>query len=122
MVVHERMEEQPLMSHISRTFTAPIYPEEAASARFMPKVQEDRAASESALPADAVARLSAGDLHVIETFFSRALDLSIVKREELGARVAAQMSAKMRFAQPEGMTAERLLELIAHKMRSQARG
>jgi uncharacterized RDD family membrane protein YckC len=121
IVVHERMDEQPLMSHISRTFTASIYPEQAVATRFMPKAQEEWAAGEAGVPADAVARLSADDLHVIETVFSRALDLSIAKREELGAKVAERMSAKMGFPRPEGMRAEQMLELIAHKMRSQGR-
>jgi uncharacterized RDD family membrane protein YckC len=122
IVVHERMDEQPLMSHISRTFTSSIYPEQAAVTRFMPHAQQEWAANEAGLPADAVARLQPGDLHTIEIFFSRALDLSVEKREELGTRLAATMSAKMQFPLPEGVRPERLLELIAHKMRSQGRG
>jgi uncharacterized RDD family membrane protein YckC len=121
IVVHERLEEQPLMTHISRTFTSSIYPEQAAVTRFMPKAQEEWAAGETVLPADAVARLQPADLHVIETFFARALDLSVEKREELGGKLAARMSEKMAFAQPPGLRSERLLELIAYKMRAQAR-
>ena len=120
IVIHERMDEQPLMAHVSRTFTSDVYAESAA-ARLMPRAQEEWSASEGFLPADAVARLQPADLHVIETFFSRALDLSIETREELGAKLAAKMSAKMRFPLPEGVRAERLLELIAHKMRAQGR-
>jgi uncharacterized RDD family membrane protein YckC len=121
IVVHERLDEQPLMSHISRTFTSSIYPEQA-TARWMPKAEQEWTAGEAALPADAVARLGPADLHVIETFFGRALDLSVDKRAELGARVAAQMSAKMKFERPETLAPERMLELIVWKMRSQGRG
>ena len=121
IVVHERMEEQPLMSHISRKFTSSIYPEQAVTTRWMPKAQEEWSAGEAGLPGDAVARLQASDLHVIEAFFSRALDLSVERREQLGTRLADQMSEKMKFPRPEGIRPERLLELIAHKMRSQGR-
>lgn len=125
IVVHERMDEQPLLTHHSRTFTAQVYAERSyqdQTARLMPKAREEWAASDAMLPADAVARLGAEDLHTIETFFSRALDLSVAKREELGRRLGERMSAKMGFALPEGMLPERMLELIAHKMRAQGRG
>ena len=56
MVVHERMDEQPLMSHASRSFTANVYAEPAAAPRFMPNAQAEWAATEAGLPADAVAR------------------------------------------------------------------
>jgi uncharacterized RDD family membrane protein YckC len=121
IVVHERMDAAPLMTHNSRSFSVGMYPQENVSTRFMPKAQEEWTASEAGLPADAVARLGPGDLHTIETFFSRALDLSVEKREELGTRLAAKMGEKMGLMLPEGMRAERVLELIAHKMR-QGRG
>ena len=121
MVVHERMDEQPLMAHVSRSFTANVYAEPAAAPRFMPNAQAEWAATEAGLPADAVARLRPEDLHTIETFFNRALDLTIPRREELGTKLAAQMSARMQFPLPDGMRPERLLELIAHKMRSHGR-
>jgi uncharacterized RDD family membrane protein YckC len=122
IVVHERMDEQPLLSHISRTFTSSMYAEQPSVARLMPKAQQEWSASEAFLPADAVARLQPADLHVIDTFFSRALDLSLEKREQLGAKLAAKMCAKMSFPLPPEVRAERLLELIAHKMRAQGRG
>ena len=121
IVVHERVDEQPLMSHISRTFTSSVYPEPAAVQRFMPHAEQQRTATEAVLAADAVARLKPADLHVIETFFSRALDLSIAKREELGAKLAATMSAKMGVPLPQGIPPERVLELIAYRMRSEGR-
>jgi uncharacterized RDD family membrane protein YckC len=109
IVVHERSNEQPLMSHNSRTFTASLYPQPLEAAR------EPVGAL---VPADGVARLDAGDLNVIDTFFSRALDLDLDKRAEIAGRIADRMSTKMRVPLPEGMAPERVLESIAHSMRA----
>jgi len=111
IVVHERSDEQPLMSHNSRTFTASLYPQ---------PLEETREPVSSLVPADGVARLDAGDLNVIDTFFSRALDLDLDKRAEIAGRIADRMSAKMRIPLPEGMAPERVLESIAHSMRAQS--
>jgi uncharacterized RDD family membrane protein YckC len=111
IVVHERSAEQPLMSHNSRTFTASLYP--------LP-LEAAREPVDAVVPADGVARLDAGDLNVIDTFFSRALDLDLDKRAEIAGRIADRMSTKMRFPLPEGMAPERLLESIAHSMRAQS--
>lgn len=121
IVIHESRQEQPLLGHVSRTFTAGVYPEAGAGQSFMPQAREERERGVQELPADAVARLGPGDLHVIETFFSRALDLTVEQREALGERVGATMLGKMGIAKPEGMGTERMLELIAWKMRGQGR-
>jgi uncharacterized RDD family membrane protein YckC len=112
IVVHERSDEQPLMSHNSRTFTSSLYPQPLETTREPVGV---------ALPADSVARLDAGDLNVIDTFFSRALDLDLDKRAEMAERIAERMSAKMQVPLPAGETSERVLESIAHAMRAQGR-
>lgn len=111
IVVHERREEQPLMRHNSRTFTSELYPQPLDTAR------EEGGAL---LPADGVARLDAGDLNVIDTFFSRALDLDLDKRAEIAGKIADRMSAKMQVPLPANVEPERVLELIAHKMRAQS--
>jgi uncharacterized RDD family membrane protein YckC len=111
IVVHERSDEQPLMGHSSRTFTASLYPQ---------PLEETREPAGLLLPADAVARLDAGDLNVIDTFFSRALDLDLDKRAEMASRIAGRMSAKMQMPLPEGVTPERVLESIVHTMRAQS--
>jgi uncharacterized RDD family membrane protein YckC len=111
IVVHERSNEQPLMSHNSRTFTASLYTQPLEAAR---------EPVSSLVPADGVARLDAGDLNVIDTFFSRALDLDLDKRADIAGRIADRMSAKMRVPLPEGMAPERVLESIAHSKRAQS--
>jgi uncharacterized RDD family membrane protein YckC len=111
IVVHERSEDQPLMSHNSRTFTSALYPE---------PLETVREQVGGLLPADGVARLDAGDLNVIDTFFSRALDLDLDKRAEIAGRIADRMSAKMQVPLPANVPPERVLESIAHTMRAQS--
>jgi uncharacterized RDD family membrane protein YckC len=112
IVVHERSEDQPLMSHNSRTFTAALYPQ---------SFEAEPASEGVLLPADRVARLDAADLNVIDTFFSRALDLDLEKRAEIAGKIADRMSAKMQAPLPEGVAPERALEAIAHSMRAHSR-
>jgi uncharacterized RDD family membrane protein YckC len=124
IVVHERTDEQPLLTsstHNSRTFTAHLYPEAPTPQRFELPQRQVAAAADQTLPADAIARLKPDDLHLIDTFFSRALDLTVEKRAELATRVATTISARMGFPRPEGMEPERLLETVAFRMRGQSR-
>jgi hypothetical protein len=72
------------------------------------------------LPADRVARLGTNDLLLIESFFSRALDLSLETRREIAARIAEQLARKMEIDVPSG-NPERFLETISYAMRSDAR-
>jgi hypothetical protein len=58
---------------------------------------------------------------MIETFFNRALDLPVPRRDELSERLARQMSQKMSVPLPEGLQPERVLELIVFQMRAQGR-
>jgi uncharacterized RDD family membrane protein YckC len=120
IVIHELMDEQPVLSHASRTFTAPIA-EAQPTRSWMPGAQEAWDANQSRLPADAIAKLTPADLHTIETFFSRALDLPVPRREELSGRLAKQMSEKMSVPMPDGLQPERVLELIVFQMRAQGR-
>jgi uncharacterized RDD family membrane protein YckC len=121
MVIHERTEEQPLLTaHQSRTFTASLYGETPKLDRLKP-MGPVATVPEPLLAADEVARLGSGDLHLIETFFARALDLSIERRAELAARVAATLCGRMGIALPAGTEPERLLETLAYRMRGQGR-
>jgi hypothetical protein len=115
IVVHDRLDDQPILTHTSRTFTAPLAPAN-------PQPFEIVAAQNAGLlPADAVARLTNDDLDVIDTFFSRALDLDLSRRAEVAARIAARMFAKMQIPMPDAPPPERLLEAIAHAMRAHGR-
>ncbi len=122
IVVHERADDQPVLTHNSRAFTAsPESTVGESMAGLMPGARQQWAANASALPADAVARLRPDDLHTIELFFSRALDLPVAKRDELAERLATTMAGRMGVARPEGMRAEQMLELVAYKMRGVGR-
>lgn len=84
---------------------------------FAPKTETP---PESSIPADAISRLDTADLHVIETFFARALDLDMPTRARMAERITARMAAKMRIPVPEG-NPERALEAMAKAMRGSAR-
>lgn len=112
LVVHERPSDEPLWSGAAaRTITA---------AAFAPAVREPvvQSPDDTTLPADAIARLSAEDLAVIDRFFSRILDMELDTRAQIAARLAAQMSQKMGFPLAPDTKPERFLESIAHQMRS----
>ncbi len=110
LVVHERAAEMPVWSGgASRTITAQVFAQAATPTPAAPPPVD--------LPADAVARLSADDLNVIDHFFARAIDIDIPRREQLAARLAGQMTARMGVEMPPGAMPERVLESIAHILR-----
>jgi uncharacterized RDD family membrane protein YckC len=113
IVVHDRTVEQPVTAHNSRTFTEALYRETPVVERLRPDTVD--------LPADAIARLGPQDLHVIETFLGRVLDLALSTRDEMALRIATRMAQKMAIPLPEGLRPETFLEEIAFRMRSQAR-
>ncbi len=114
VVVHERSDEQPLLIERGTSIMpAPSIP------AFDP-LTSAAAQSSGSLPADAVAKLHSDDLLLIESFFARALDLSLATRAEIAGRIASQISAKMNVTVPEG-NLERFLEAVAYAMRSSAR-
>jgi len=115
IVVHERSDEQPLL--IERGTS--IMPAQNAPG-FDPLISAAAAQEASGLPADAVARLGADDLLLIESFFARALDLTPATRADIAVRIATQMATKMNIAVPPG-NPERFLEALAYAMRSTAR-
>jgi uncharacterized RDD family membrane protein YckC len=112
MVVHERLDEPSLL--YQTTFATPVG--FAVQETVLPWGQ----AVAAMFPADAVAKLNAQDLVVIETFFSRMLDLPMETRAAVAYRMVTQMTAKMGVAVPEG-NPERALESMAYQMRSGGR-
>ncbi len=118
IVVHERLDEPSLLYQTSTTLVAPV------GFRAQPLSQEAvlpwGQPVQAMFPADAVAKLSAQDLVVIETFFSRMLDLPLQTRASVAYQMVTQMTAKMGVGVPEG-NPERALESIAYQMRSGGR-
>jgi len=115
IVVHERSDEQPLL--IERgTSIMPAQP----ALSYDPVASSAAVQDAGGLPADAIAKLGAEDLLLIESFFARALDLSLATRAEIAGRIAGQMAANMSIPVPPG-NPERFLESIAYAMRSSAR-
>ena len=110
IVIHERSREQPLSGHNSRSITASVYQPPA------PEYVQRAGAFQP--PADAIARLRAEDLNVIESFLARALDFDLSTRTEIAGRIATSVFVKMDVAFPPGENAERALEAISHAMRS----
>ncbi len=106
LVIHERMEEQPLLLTGDRLRPASV-----------PGVQ---GGAVSLFPPDAVARLSVGDLMVLEAFFARALDLPLDTRAAMAQRIAGEMTVKMGVSLPEG-NPERALEAMAVELRRHGR-
>jgi uncharacterized RDD family membrane protein YckC len=118
IVVHERLDEPSLLYQTSTTLVAPVGFQEQGVGRetVLPWGQPVTAM----FPADAVAKLSAQDLVVIETFFSRMLDLPLQTRAAVAYQMVTQMTSKMGVAVPEG-NPERALESMAYQMRSGGR-
>ncbi len=130
LVVHERADEPPLLIQtgvLSQTggparapgsFPAPAWlqqPLEAGRGSRPGGLQ-----GTALFPADAVARLSAHDLVVLETFFARMLDLPLETRTTVAERIAAQMAEKMGVPLFDG-NPERMIESLAWQMRSRGR-
>jgi hypothetical protein len=113
IVIHERTNEQPLLLHNSRSITASVY--QPPSSEFVHRTGTFQP------PADAVARLRAEDLNVIESFLARALDFDPSTRTEIAARIAISMFAKMNLPFPQEANPERALEAISYAIRSHSR-
>jgi uncharacterized RDD family membrane protein YckC len=118
IVVHERLDEPSLLYQTSTTLVAPVgfAAQPAGQETVLPWGQSVTAM----FPADAVAKLDGQDLVVIETFFSRMLDLPMQTRAAVAYQMVTQMTKKMGVAVPEG-NPERALESMAYQMRSSAR-
>jgi uncharacterized RDD family membrane protein YckC len=111
-VIHERPAEEPLWGGSgSRTITSKAFTSPPPEPGFLHQ-------EEPRLPADAVARLTQEDLAVIDRFFSRILDMDLDTRARIAERLAERMRLKMNLRAETEPRAERLLEAIAHQMRS----
>jgi uncharacterized RDD family membrane protein YckC len=113
LVVRDREVDAPQWSGSgTRTFTAPISALESPIPPPHLRV---------VLPAPALAKLSAGDLEVLESFFARRLDMDLATRGALAARIASALCAKSGLAIPEDTSVETFLEAVAHQFRELGR-
>ncbi len=109
LVVHERpLEESGAAAPGGRLLTAAVFD---APASHTP------ADAVHALPADAVAKLSEADLHAIESFLARRLDLPLEARAALAAKATARAHARTGLAPPPGGSTETFLEELAARRR-----
>lgn len=124
IVVHERSDTQPLLflgdrhpgvpgsvDRVGSHFAAEHTPGQAT------QPWQPESPREPLFPAEALARLSAHDLLVIEAFFARALDLPLSTRASLAYRIAGELTAKMQVPTTEG-NPERTLEAMAAGLRA----
>jgi uncharacterized RDD family membrane protein YckC len=109
LVIHERVDE--FAGYISlpgsRSFPAGFSPVPTAPPPVL-----------VGIPADAVMRLGAADLHVIDTYLARAIELPMVTRATLASRMLDGLCAKMGVAVPVEVPPERTLEALAYLLRS----
>jgi len=112
LVVRDRIEETPDGMETTRTFTANL---------FTPAVPVPEPHTAFTLPDHGVAKLSGLDLQVLESFFSRRLDMPLATRAALAQRIAAAIQAKSGLEPPPGASVETFLEITARQLRDVAR-
>ncbi len=112
LVVHEGGHERAEWTSGARFITAGIYSPPEPEKRQRPDGVE--------LPADAVARLNAESLSLIDAFLARAPELDYDRRASLATRILNEQSRAMGIAAPSGISAEKVLEAIAFELRGQA--
>src|SRR3974390_1364513 len=101
-----------MSAETTRTFTANI---------FAPAIPVPEPHAGFSLPEHGIARLSASDLQVLESFFARRLDMPLATREALARRIAAAIQAKSGLGPPPGASIETFLEIAARQLRDVAR-
>ena len=112
LVVRDRIEEIPISTESTRTFTANI---------FAPAAPTPEPHAGFSLPDHGVAKLATSDLQVLESFFARRLDMPLATRAALAQRIAAAIQAKSGLEPPPGVSVETFLEITARQLRDVAR-
>ena len=110
IVVHERVDEYGGYLALPTSLSSPSAYGTAAPSQ-----------STGTLPADRVARLGPDDLHLIDSYLSRAVSLPLEARARLGSRLLEGLCAKMQVAVPAEVPPERTLEAIAYALRGSGR-
>jgi uncharacterized RDD family membrane protein YckC len=112
LVVRDRIEQVPARSESARTFTANI---------FTPIAPAPEPQASFSLPDNGIAKLSGADLEVLESFFSRRLDMPLTTRQALAQRIAKAIQSKSGLEVPLGASVETFLEVAARQLRDVAR-
>jgi uncharacterized RDD family membrane protein YckC len=112
LVVRDRIEEAPVSTEATRTFTANI---------FAPAVLTPEPHAGFSLPDHGIAKLSGSDLQVLESFFARRLDMPLETRQAIAQRIATAIQAKSGLEPPPGASVETFLEITARQLRDVAR-
>jgi uncharacterized RDD family membrane protein YckC len=113
LVVREREVEAPMWGEsTSRTLTA---------AALAPNSPIPPPHLRVALPAPALAKLTPADLEVLESFFSRRLDMDLTTRSMLAGRISSALCAKSGLTIPPEISVETFLEAVAHQFRELGR-
>lgn len=73
------------------------------------------------LPTSGIAKLTAVDLEVLESFLARRLDLPMETRRMLAERIAAAIQAKSGLEPPPQVSVETFLEAVTRQLRDVAR-
>jgi uncharacterized RDD family membrane protein YckC len=73
------------------------------------------------LPATGLAKLSAADLEVLESFYSRRLDMSLATRQAIAQKIASAIQAKSGLEPPPEVGTETFLEAVARQLRDAVR-
>jgi len=108
LVVHEaKVESPPGSATATRLITAGVFE----------RAPQTPARRNGKIPADRIARLSIGDLQLIDSFLARRLELPFATASALAAKLAASLEAKMGTGRPEGMSDETFLEELASGLR-----
>jgi len=112
LVVRDRIEEAPISTESTRTFTANM---------FAPAVPTPEPHAGFSLPDNGIAQLSVSDLQVLESFFARRLEMPLATRQALAQRIAAAIQSKSGLEPPPGASVETFLEITARQLRDVAR-
>lgn len=111
IVVHEQQRLEAASSGSNRSLTAGLF--DAPPAPQRQRLYE--------LDSQALLRLDATDLEVLEGFFARRLDLNPPTRERLVHQISSTIAYKMGVPMPSGISNETYLEEIAHQLRDLSR-
>ena len=112
LVVHD--EEYSLggsMGDAGRTLTVGIFAPESPSTTATPTA--------ALFPATAIARLSASDLVMLDTFFARIPELDVDTKDVLTDRLLQTLCTRMDVPAPDGVSARTALDAIAYELRNQ---